>query len=77
MSTVKKDHVRKEEFSTTSAEAAARLREIADWVERGSLETADGPIAIPDPVYFELDVARKVKQDRIRFEIEAEVHWEE
>jgi len=28
-------------------------------------------------VYFELDVARKVKEDRLRFEIEAEVHWEE
>jgi hypothetical protein len=78
MSTVGKDHVRKEGLSTTRAVAAARLREIAEWVEGGSLETADGPITVPDGVYFELDVARKVKtENRIRFEIEAEIHWEE
>lgn len=77
MSTVRKDHVRKEGLSTTRAEAAARLREVADWVDRGSLETPDGSIVVPEAVYFELDVARKVKEDRLRFEIEAEVHWEE
>jgi len=49
---------------------------------RGSLRAAfrqrgRAGIAVPEAVYFELDVARKVKEDRLRFEIEAEVHWEE
>jgi amphi-Trp domain-containing protein len=75
MPTRKKTHILKQEMTMSRSEAAERLRSLADLVEAGNVDIGVEPLAVPEQVDFELDIARKLKRDTFRFEIEAELHW--
>jgi amphi-Trp domain-containing protein len=57
------------------AAAAARLREIADQLERGALELAGDSITAPDAVALKIELEEIRDGEQTSFELEVEVRW--
>ncbi len=76
MSTAK-ERIHKEEVLATRADAARRLRELADLVEAGGVDLGIRPVDVPELVTLEIDIVRKQQVNMATYEIETEIHWSE
>lgn len=63
--------------AASPAEAAGRLRAIADLIERGEIALADQQVSVPDELLLEVEYETEQRDDSpaVAYELEIEVEW--